>query len=284
MMQNLFQNYVFQSNVGPKFGLKPINEDLLTRLDTSTSSHTISCISKLCDVDISYGTVNINGYVRLYTPGGTNILTLRPWNYSAANFYSDANVENQINLGKRMRKCGVWTSNIPGATYIKWRFLASEIEIIQYEFDCTIYETGVIEWGFSSLDSLTTTKNYGSYTESGRARSYCSGYNDGSSVPITVIEVCDGAIAIQNSEFGGLRKEIGIWSPIDVDYKSWPGKNDFGALYRFVPRPETSKKILPRQQLRTDDTNSRFFENGLDRKSTRLNSSHVSESRMPSSA
>ena len=59
-----------------------------------------------------------------------------------------------------------------------------------------------------------------------------------------------------------------------------PGKNNFGALYRFVPRPESSKKILPRQQLRTDDTNSRFFENGLfdDRKALTFNSRVVNMS------
>ena len=170
------KNYIFQSQIGPNFGIKSINEDLLTRLDTSSPSHTVSCKSKFCDSDISYAIVNVNGCVALYTPGGTGIVTLYPWNYDTPNFYSDKNVSDQINLGKRLKKCGVWVGNTQSGTYIKWRFLASNISIVQYEFDCMIYESGVIEWGYSSFNSVTTTKNYFNYSESGTANCYVIGY------------------------------------------------------------------------------------------------------------
>jgi hypothetical protein len=269
MMPNLLKNYIFQSQIGPNFGIKSINEDLLTRLDTSSPSHTVSCKSKFCDSDISYAIVNVNGCVALYTPGGTGIVTLYPWNYDTPNFYSDKNVSDQINLGKRLKKCGVWVGNTQSGTYIKWRFLASNISIVQYEFDCMIYESGVIEWGYSSFNSITTTKNYFNYSESGTANCYVIGYDDGHSSPSTTIEVCDPSIKNQNSKFGGLRQTGGIAIPVNINNTSWPGKTDFGALYRFVPPPEHTKKILPRLELRNQDNNSPIFENGLfdDRKS-----------------
>lgn len=269
MMQNIFQNYVFQSQVSPKVGIKPIHEDGLTRLDTATSTHTIGLKTTFCGVDISYAVINTSGYVTLYTPGGTAAVIVNPWKYSSPQFYSDENIENQIISGKRMRKCGVWTGNTQSGVYIKWRFLSSDINIIQYEFDCTVYNNGIIELGYAPFDGITTTKNYYSFNESGVANCYIKGYNQGSSGVQVGIDVSDTSLLVQNSDLGGERQVGGIFLFNNVKNTNWPGKRNFGAVYRFVPPPSITKKILPRLELRNQDTQSTFFENGLfdDRKS-----------------
>ena len=54
--------------------------------------------------------------------------------------------------------------------------------------------------------------------------------------------------------------------------------------FRSVPNPATATDAERAEQLRKNMANNRRLIAQLDRKSTRLNSSHVSESRMPSSA